>query len=118
MQSRAVGVPIGSVLFCEGVVCMRSFAKEFYRSKQWRQTRAYIVQRDMGLCTRCNCPGEIVHHKIPLTPGNLGNLSISLGEENLELLCRDCHGIAHTTDVPMDSSLKFDEEGNLVVRKV
>lgn len=41
---------------------------------------------------------------------------IALGEDNLELLCRDCHGIEHATDLPTDAGLMFDDEGNLVPR--
>lgn len=97
---------------------MREFAKGFYRSKAWKKARAYIVKRDLGLCVKCHQVGEIVHHIIPLTPTNIQDETIALGEENLQLLCRDCHGLAHTTDTPMDPYLKFDEDGNLIVRIV
>ena len=40
-------------------------------------------------------PGEIVHHKIFLTPENIGNPAVTLAVENLELLCRDCHAAKH-----------------------
>ena len=41
-------------------------------------------------------PGEIVHHKIALTPDNINDPSVSLSWDNLELLCRDCHGKEHS----------------------
>lgn len=47
---------------------------------------------------------------------NIGNPSIALGEDNLELLCRDCHAIEHTSDLPTDRALMFDENGDLVER--
>lgn len=95
---------------------MRDFAKAFYHSKAWRQTRAFIFKRDSGLCVRCGRPGEIVHHKTHLTPKNIGNPAVSLGDDNLELLCRDCHAIEHTSDLPTDRALMFDENGDLVER--
>lgn len=96
---------------------MQAFAKAFYISKQWRKARAYIFKRDAGLCVRCGQPGEIVHHKQHLTPGNIDNPEIALGEDNLELLCRDCHGAEHATDLPADYGLVFTADGDLVPRQ-
>lgn len=93
---------------------MRDFAKQFYRSLAWRKTRAYIFKRDMGLCVRCGKPGEIVHHKIHLTPMNIDNPSITLSEDNLETLCRECHAVEHEGQPITANGLKFDSEGNLV----
>ena len=93
---------------------MRAFAKDFYPSTAWRRMRAYIFTRDMGLCVRCGNPGEIVHHKIHLTPENINDLSIALGEDNLELLCRGCHAIEHGEVPPTAEGLAFDSDGNLI----
>lgn len=95
---------------------MREFAKAFYLSPQWRRVRKYIFRRDAGLCVRCGRPGEIVHHRKPLTPANLSDPSIALGEDNLELLCRDCHALAHIRSLPAAEGLTFDQDGNLVER--
>ncbi len=95
---------------------MREFAREFYLSKEWRRVRAYIMERDAGLCVRCGRPGEIVHHKEHLTPENIGDPAIALGEDNLELLCRDCHGLEHQTSPTTAAGLMFDDDGNLVER--
>ena len=62
---------------------MREFAKTFYESPAWRRTRAYILKRDAGLCVHCGEPGVIVHHKIELTPRNIDDPAIALGEDNL-----------------------------------
>lgn len=97
----------------------REFAKAFYRSTAWRKTRAYIFDKEHGVCQRChgrNGPGAIVHHKIYLTPSNIHNPAIALGEDNLELLCRVCHALEHEAELTTDKSLMFDEEGNLVER--
>jgi 5-methylcytosine-specific restriction endonuclease McrA len=97
---------------------VREFAREFYLSKEWRRVRAYIVDRDVGLCVKCGAPGVIVHHKTPLSPANINDPEITLSEDNLELLCRECHALAHATDLPTDRMLTFDEEGNLVEREL
>ena len=93
---------------------MRAFAKAFYLSTAWRRMRAYIFKRDMGLCVRCGRPGEIVHHKIHLTPNNIDDLDIALGTDNLELLCRECHAIEHGEVPATASGLTFDSNGNLI----
>lgn len=93
---------------------MRAFAKGFYESPAWRNTRAYILKRDAGLCVRCGAPGVIVHHKIHLTPQNIDDPAISLNEENLETLCRTCHAIAHGAAPPIAEGLMFDADGNVV----
>lgn len=96
---------------------MQEFARKFYLSKAWRNTRDYIFKRDMGLCVRCGRAGKIVHHKIHLTPQNINDLAITLSEDNLELLCRECHAIEHEGQLPTAAGLMFDSEGNLVERK-
>ena len=97
---------------------MRDFAKAFYLSKEWRKARAYIFDRDAGLCVRCGELGEIVHHKEHLTPENISNPEIALSEDNLELLCRECHALAHAGEPATDSGLTFDDEGNVVKREL
>lgn len=112
------GAAFISASISEGAGAVKAWAKEFYLSKAWRRVRIYIVQRDHGLCVRCGRPGEIVHHKEHLTPENIRNPAIALGEDNLELLCRDCHGIEHATNPPTGAGLMFDEKGNLVKREL
>lgn len=96
---------------------MQEFAKEFYLSKAWRRTRDYIFKRDFGLCVRCGAPGAIVHHKKYLTPANINNPAVTLAEDNLETLCRECHAIEHEGKSVTDNGLMFDTEGNLVRRE-
>lgn len=68
----------------------------------------------MGLCVRCGKPGEIVHHIEHLTPNNINNPAITLSEDNLELLCRDCHAVEHQGELATAQGLMFDECGNLI----
>ena len=54
----------------------RAFAREFYDSVAWKNTRRAYASAAGGLCERClragrYVPGEIVHHKIHLTPDNI-----------------------------------------------
>ena len=93
---------------------MKDFARSFYLSKAWRGTRDYIFKRDMGLCVRCGMPGEIVHHKIHLTPQNINDPAIALSADNLETLCRECHALEHAGLAPVAIGLMFDSDGNLV----
>ena len=106
------------VIYGKGwVLNMRDFAKAFYQSKAWKDTREYVFKRDMGLCVRCGAPGEIVHHKQHLTPKNINNAEITLSADNLETLCRECHAFEHEGTLATDSSLTFDSEGNLIKRE-
>lgn len=96
---------------------MREFAKSFYLSKEWRRARAYVFNRDGGLCVKCGALGEIVHHRKHLTPENISDPEIALDESNLELLCRECHTLAHAGEPATDGGLTFDEDGNVVRRE-
>lgn len=71
----------------------------------------------MGIVT----PGEIVHHKEHVTPSNLDDNSILTNWDNLETLCRDHHGEAHTQPPkPLcgkGKRYKVDESGNVYATK-
>lgn len=100
-----------------------AFAKRIYSSKRWVSKRDYIFQKRFGICERCGRPGEEVHHKIYLTPENIYDPEIVYGEDNLELLCRDCHFDEHRKTNPLGDNFKrrvrltnngvyFDAAGN------
>lgn len=79
---------------------MQEYAERFYKSKAWQHTRAAYAKSKRGLCERCLSegritPGEIVHHKIHLSPENINDPTVSLCWDNLELVCRDCHAQLH-----------------------
>ena len=101
----------------------RDFAKKFYNSKQWKDTREYIFNKYYGLCADCGKPGEEVHHIEWLKPANINDPNITIGEDNLILLCKDCHFNKHKESNPLAKNFKkkkkltncgtyFDEEGN------
>ena len=79
---------------------MREFAANFYKSKKWQATEKAYKKSVGGLCERCLARGhitvgEIVHHKIHIEPHNINDPSITLSWDNLQLLCRSCHGEVH-----------------------
>lgn len=103
----------------------REFAKSFYRSKKWKDCREHIFKKYFGLCAECGKPGEEVHHIEFLTPFNIHDPEITLGENNLILLCKECHFNKHKDSNPLAKNFKkkrvvtskgyyFDDEGNLV----
>ena len=108
----------------KGFGLARDFAAPFYKSKAWKVTRKAYFDSQQGLCERCRklgfiTPGEIVHHKVHLTPENITDPKISLNFENLELLCRDCHAAEHPEVYGWDSfqpRVLFDVNGNVVRR--
>jgi len=106
----------------------REFAKRFYHSKEWQGARDYIMKRDNYLCQICGKPAEEVHHKIHLNPRNISNKEISVGEDNLISLCRDCHFNIHREEISRKTTemnkkrrkpdtrqgYEFDEDGNVI----
>lgn len=78
----------------------KPFAKSFYSSRDWQVCRDNYAAKRGWLCERCIergvlSYGEIVHHKILLTPDNINDVSVTMNFANLELLCRQCHAEAH-----------------------
>lgn len=103
----------------------RDFATGFYHTKAWKKTRAAYYRYRRGLCEHClrlgkYVPGEIVHHKVHLTPENISDPSVSLSFDNLELLCRECHALAHPEAYPEAGGgcrVEFDANGDVVERR-
>lgn len=92
----------------------REFAEGFYNSRAWKECRKAYAKSKGHLCERClekgiYKTGEIVHHKIHLTPENIQDPSVSLAFDNLELVCRDCHAILHKPE----KRYKVDELGRI-----
>lgn len=85
----------------------------FYKSTQWQVAREIKIREANGKCERCGTLGEEVHHKTRLTVLNYMDTSISLNQENLELLCRQCHNKEHKR---FSKEKEFDEDGNLIPR--
>ena len=95
----------------------QDYAKAFYTSAAWLKTRRGYFKYRGGLCERCLAkglyvPGIIVHHKIHITPENIGDPSITLNFDNLELVCRDCHADVHSAKE--GKRFIIDENGRVV----
>jgi len=72
----------------------------FYKTKAWQSCRDDYIKSVGGLCERCLAkglivPAEIAHHKIHLNDNNINDPSVSLNFDNLEAVCRSCHGEIH-----------------------
>lgn len=99
---------------------MQPWAKSFYKSKTWQRCRAGYIKSVGGLCEKCRArglivPGEIVHHKIHLTPGNIWDQGVSLAWDNLEFLCRDCHAKEHGQN---DKRFDVNENGEVIFLEI
>lgn len=99
---------------------MKDWAKFFYKSRQWQHVREYVMQRDRRLCQDCLAkgiitPAEEVHHIIPLQPENITDPSITLNEENLIALCRECHKARHGEHTE-EKRYTVDEAGRVIIR--
>jgi len=85
----------------------------FYKSPAWLAARELKIMSVNGRCERCGQIGIEVHHKERLSVDNVNDSSISLNQDNLELLCRECHNHEHNR---FSKETKFDDEGNLIPR--
>lgn len=93
----------------------REFSRKFYASTAWKKCRESFKQFKFGLCERCGMPGEEVHHKTYLSPDNINNPDITLGWDNLELLCMSCHSKEHMSKYGvLREDVTFDENGDLI----
>lgn len=87
--------------------------RKFYKSDRWKIARAIRIAAASGLCEKCGVIGTEVHHKVHLTTENVDDPNISIKQDNLILLCKDCHNKEHErfTDT---KDYRFDSDGNMV----
>lgn len=97
---------------------MKPYAESFYNSHAWKECRRAYSKSVGGLCERClqrgiYSPGEIVHHKVHITPDNIHDPAITLDFRNLMLLCRQCHAEVHAArEKPR---YKVNQDGRVVL---
>ena len=78
---------------------MRKMRQKAYQDKNWRKLRdTYLKQNP--LCEECLnkgkvTPAEDVHHKRSPFRGGEINYNLLLDYNNLESVCKDCHGKIH-----------------------
>ena len=90
--------------------------QRFYRSDAWKIARAIKIANVCGVCEECGAVGTEVHHIIYLTPENVTDPSVATNQENLKLLCNECHNKVHGR-FEGRREYYFDEEGNLIPYK-
>lgn len=100
--------------FCYTI--MKEYARSFYKSQTWKDCRAAYAKQRHGLCEVCLAkgiykPGEIVHHKVHISPENITDPTVTLCFDNLQLVCRDCHADLHKG---MVTRFKVDQLGRIV----
>lgn len=100
------------------VAMAREFAKQFYGSQVWRDTRTAYKKSVGGLCERCLKrglirPAVIVHHKVYIDEKNINDPNVVLNWDNLEALCADCHALEHNAT---EKRFVVDEFGRVKAR--
>ena len=83
----------------------------FYKSPAWHAARELKIVSFNGLCERCGQIGIEVHHMERLTVDNVYDSLVSLNQDNLELLCRECHNKEHKR---FSKEVRFDKDGNIL----
>ena len=78
----------------------QEYARAFYNSAEWDRVRKTYARSRGGLCELCLAKGivragTVVHHRQPITPDNICDPAITLGFDNLELVCAECHALEH-----------------------
>lgn len=95
----------------------KDWAKAFYNSTAWKQTRLCVLKRDRYRCQQPGCrrTAEEVHHIKELTEDNVNDIRVSLNINNLTSLCSDCHKAItkrmKTKGYGILEDIVFDENG-------
>lgn len=68
----------------------------FYKSKEWKRVRQYVLKRDRYLCQHCYkqdrlVAAQMVHHIVEVKE----DWNERLNTDNLVSLCHSCHNKAH-----------------------
>lgn len=100
----------------EVVTMAKEWAKAFYKSKEWRAMRRFILRRDLFTCEECGARATEVHHGVELTPQNINDPAIALNPDLLHSLCHDCHTAITKRTADCDIGFFFDEDGQLTPR--
>lgn len=95
----------------------KEWAKDFYQSKNWINAREYVMSKYFRICQKCKeRPAEIVHHIVWLNPSNINNPNITLNENNLLPVCRECHAKIHEGVSATSEEVMFNSNGELIRR--
>ena len=94
------------------------YAKAFYKGSSWNKCKNGYLKSKNYICERCGEIATICHHKKHISPQNINDPNITLNWDNLQALCLDCHNSVHGKGTSCIKGISFDEEGNLVYKKV
>lgn len=94
----------------------KEWAKWFYNSPIWKNRRKEILRRDNYTCVYCGGRATEVHHKVELTPENINDKEIALGDSNLESTCHKCHSDITLNRSDVNDDYIFNEDGFVVPR--
>ena len=86
----------------------------FYYTAQWEAARQHILSKRNGICEVCGGAGWILHHVEHINDGNANDVSKVWGEDNIKLVCQDCHNRIHHANNTTAEGLMFDSEGQVV----
>lgn len=83
----------------------------FYKSKEWKDKRLGILERDNWECQMCKANGRYsrantVHHIVELRD----KPSLALVDSNLISLCGKCHNKIHPDKFPKMKKAKYVDE--------
>lgn len=78
---------------------MRKLRQKAYQNTEWRKLRE-VYMHEHPLCDECLKKGKVtpatdVHHKKSPFKGGEVNYNLLLDYDNLESVCKDCHGEIH-----------------------
>ena len=88
-----------------------SAINRFYRSAAWQQTRLIKITNANGRCEKCGGVGEEVHHIVHVIPSNVEDFNVTFNQDNLILLCKECHNKEHERFNKIKQ--KFDVDGQI-----
>lgn len=91
---------------------MRDFAREFYKSTRWRRAREAYLKEHRYICEVCGGVADTVHHIEHLNVTNINDPDVTLNENNLMAVCRDCHAKIHSK---VERRFVLDENGDIIV---
>lgn len=92
---------------------MRKLRQKAYNSSQWRKLRLRYIQ-EHPMCENCDHkPAVDIHHiKSFIVNGEI-NWELLLNENNLQALCKDCHGNHHSGKEIIKQTFEDNEDNNI-----
>ena len=99
-QDRLEYLKLNGSPFKETFGWQRNLNQNFYKSKEWRNVRGYVIHRDrgrdMGIHTRPIMGRVVVHHMNPISPNTLAHeVELALDPEFLVAVSIDTHQYIH-----------------------